>query len=62
MVQDGTGGSGSVAQVSVAEGTDEHFGDGGDDHLRKGLVSLAVLGEDGGGNVMGVAKVGDLGA
>ena len=46
----------------AAEGTEKNFVDGGDDHLPKGLVGLVVFVEDGGGNVMGVAKVGDMGA
>ena len=61
MVQDGAGGGGAVTDAAVAEGTDEHFADGGDDHLPKGLVGSVVLVEDGGDDVMGVAKVGDLG-
>ena len=62
MVQDGAGGGSAVAHVVVAEGTDEHFVDGGDEHLSKGLVGAIVLLEDRSGNVMGVTKVGDLGA
>ena len=46
----------------VAEGPDKHFFDCGDEHLPKGLVGSVVLVEDGGGNVMGVSKIGDLGA
>ena len=61
MVQDGVGGGGAVAHVEVAEGTDEHFVDRWDEHFPKGLVGAIVLFEDDGGNVMGVAKVGDMG-
>ena len=61
MVQDGAGGGGSIAHISVAEVTDEHFVDVGDEHLKKGLVSLMVLVKDCGCDIMGVAKVGDLG-
>ena len=61
MVQDGAGGGGDVAHVAVAEGPDENFVDGGDEHFPKGLVDLVILVEDGGGDVMSVAKVGDLG-
>ena len=56
------GGGGAIAHVSVTEGPDEHFINGGDEHLPKGLVSLVVVVKDGGGNVMGVSKVGDIGA
>ena len=56
------GGGGAVANVAVADGTDKNFVDGGDYHLSKGLVGAIVRVEDFGGNVMGVAKVGDLGA
>ena len=35
--------------------------DGGDENLPKGLVSLAVIVEEGGGNVIGIAKLGDMG-
>ena len=62
MVQDGAGGGGAVFHVAVAEGTDENFVDGGDENLSKGRVGAIVILEDFGGNVMGVAKVGDLGA
>ena len=61
MVQNGAGGGGAVSHVAVAEGTDENFVDGGDENFPKGLVGLVVLVENGGGDVMGVAKVGDLG-
>ena len=61
MVQDGAGGGGSVAPAAVAEGTDKHFVDSSNKHLLKGLVGAIILVEDGGGNVMGLAKVGDLG-
>ena len=44
-----------------AKRPDEHFVDSGDEHLPKVLVGLVVLVEDGGGGVMGVSKVGDLG-
>ena len=46
----------------MAEGTDEHFVDSGDENFPKGLVDSIVLVEDGGGNVMGAAEVGGLGA
>ena len=46
----------------MAEGPDENFVDGGNEHFPKGLVSSAVLAEDSGGDVMGVSKVGDLGS
>ena len=46
----------------MAERLDEHFVNSGDDRLPKGLVGLVVLIEDGGGNVMGVPEIGDLGA
>ena len=46
----------------MAEVQDEHFVDGGNDHLPKGLVGSVILVEDGGGNVMGISKVDDLGA
>ena len=62
VIQYGAGGGGAIADVAVAEGTDEHFVDGGNEHLLKGLVGGIVLVEYCGGNVMGVAKVGDLGA
>ena len=62
MIQDGAGGCGDIAPIAVEEGTDEHFVDGGDEHMTKGLVGAVVLVEDGSGNIMGVAKVGDLGA
>ena len=61
MVQNGAVGGGSVAHVAVAEGTDEHFVYGGDEHLSKVLVGAIVLVEDCSGNVMDVTKVGDLG-
>ena len=35
--------------------------DGGDKNLPKGLASLAVIVEEGGGNVIGIAKLGDMG-
>ena len=62
MVQDGAGGGGAVSHVAVGEGTDENFVDGSDENFPKGLVSAIVLIENDGGDVMGVAKVGDLGA
>ena len=65
MFQDGAGGAGGggvVAHVAVAEGTDEHFVNGRDEHFPKGLVGAIVIVEDGGGNLMGVAKVGEVGA
>ena len=62
MVQDGAGGGGDVAHLAVAEVTDEHFVDGGNEHFPKVLVGLVVLVEGGGGDVMGVEKVCDLGA
>ena len=62
IFQDGAGGGGAVSHVAVTEGTDENFVNGGDKNLPKGLVGLVVLIEDGGVNVMGVAKVDDLGA
>ena len=46
----------------MAKRPDEHFVNSGNEHLPKGLVGLVVLVEDGGGDVMGVSKVGDLGA
>ena len=61
MVQYGVGGGGAVAHVAVAEGQDENFVDGGGENLLKGLVGSVVLVEDGGGNVMGEAEVGDMG-
>ena len=61
MVQDGTGGGDAVSHIYVAEGTDEYFVDVRDKHFSKGLVVTIVLVEDGGGNLMGVAKVGDRG-
>ena len=60
--QDGAGGGGSVSHVAVAEGTDEHFVDSGDELLLKGLVITIVLVGDDGINVMGVARVGDIGS
>ena len=45
----------------MAERPDEHFVEGVNGNLPKGLVGLVVLVEDGGGDVMGVSKVGDLG-
>ena len=62
MVQDCAGGGGAVAHLAMAEGTDEHFVDSGDENFPKGLVDSIVLVEDGGGNVMGAAEVGGLGA
>ena len=62
MVQDGAGGGGAIAHVAVAEVMDKNFVNGGDEILSKGLVGAIVLVEDCGGNVMGVAKVGGLGA
>ena len=61
MVQDGAGGGGGVSHIAVAEGTHEHFVDGGNEHFPKGLVGVIVLIDEDGGKVMGVAKVGDLG-
>ena len=61
MVHDGAGGGGAVSHVAMVEGTDEHFVDGGDENLPKGIVGAIILFEDGGGNAMGVAKIGDLG-
>ena len=46
----------------MLEGPDEHLLDGSNYHLAMCLVSSVVLIEDGGGNVMGVSQVGDLGA
>ena len=60
MVQDGAGGGGSVAHIALVEGTDEHFVDGSDENFSKVLVGATVLAEEDGGNIMGVAKVGDL--
>ena len=62
MVQYVAGGGGAVAHIEVSEGTDEHFVDGGDETFLKGLVGLVVLVEDSDGNIMGVAKVGDMGS
>ena len=61
MVQYGAGGGDAIAHVAAAEGTDENFVDGNDEHLSKGLVVVIILIEDCGGNFMGVAKVGNLG-
>ena len=60
MVQDGAGGGDAIAHVAVVEGTDEHFVDGNDENLSKGLVVVIILIEDCDENVMGVAKVGNL--
>ena len=60
MVQDGTSGGGAVFQEAVTKRTDENFVDGGDENLPKSLVGATVLVEDGGGNIMGVRKVGEL--
>ena len=46
----------------MAEGTDEYVIDGKNEDFPKGLIGAIVLVGDSGGNVMGVAKVGDLGA
>ena len=62
MVQDGAGCGGAVSHVAVVEGTDEHFFNDGNEHFPKGLFGAIVPVEDGGGNVMGVSKVRDLGA
>ena len=62
MVQDGAGDGGAVAHVAVAEGTDENFVNRVDEHFSKGLVRAIVIIEDCGSNVIGVSKVGDLGA
>ena len=56
------GGGGAASYLAVAEGPDEHIVDGGDYNLTKCLVGSVVLVEDGGGDVMDVSQVGDLGA
>ena len=61
MVKDGAVGGVALAHVAVAEGTDEYVIDGKNEHFPKGLIGAIVLVGDSGGNVMGVAKVGDLG-
>ena len=61
MVQDGTGGGGAVAHIAVVEGTDEHFVDVSNQYFPKGRFCLIVLVEGGGGDNMGIAKVGDMG-
>ena len=48
------GGGGAVSHILMAEGLDEHFVDGGNEHLPKGSVGLVVIVEEGGDDVMGV--------
>ena len=55
------GASAAISHVAVADRTDEHLVDGSDENFLKGLDGAIVLVENGCGNVMGVAKVGDLG-
>ena len=62
MVQDVTGGCEAVSDVIVSERGYEHFVDGGQNNLSKGLVSAVVLVEECGRGVESIANFGDLGA
>ena len=61
MIQNGAGGGGAVSHIALAEGPDEHLVDGGDYNLTKCLVGSVVIVKDGGGDIMGVSQIGDMG-
>ena len=58
IIEDGTGGGGSVSHVFMTEGTDEHLIHGGKDNFAEGLVSAIILIEELSSNVVCVEYVG----
>ena len=62
MIEDGTGGGGTVSHVFMTERTDEHINQGGEENLAEGFVSAIILVEECSSNAVRIAEFGDLGA